>query len=107
MEVFSIVLAQHLHQEDHVHLQVSCVCVFVRVCLCICMCTRVCGGGTHMCMGRSVCVWAGGRGYTHMCMDVCAACVCLWDGVGVHTRVYMCVRNTACVYVFVEHRVYS
>ena len=39
-----------------------------------------------------------------MCMDVRAACMCLWDGVGVHAHVYMCVRNIACVYVFVEHR---
>ena len=39
-----------------------------------------------MCMGRSVCV--GGGGYTHMCMDVRAACMCLWDGVGVHAHVF-------------------
>ena len=71
--------------------------------------THTCGGPTHMCMGRSVCVCVcvcvgGGQG---MCMDVRAARACLWDGVGVHAHVYMCVRNTACVYVFVEHRVSS
>ena len=33
-----------------------------------------------------------------MCMDVRAACVCLWDGVGVHAHVYMYARNIECVY---------
>ena len=73
------------------------------------VCAHVCvwggGGGGRTCVWVGMCVWGGG--YTHMCMDVCAACVCLWDGVGVHAHVYICVRNTACVYVFVEHRVYS
>ena len=49
------------------------------------------GGGAHMCMGRNVCVCGGGGGYTHMCMDVRAACVCLWDGVGVHAHVLYCI----------------
>ena len=44
----------------------------------------------------------------HLCMDVRAARACLWDGVGVHAHVYMCVRtDTACVHVFVEHMVSS
>ena len=83
------------------------LCVFVRVGLCIRLCTRVCvcGGGvlrTCVWVGVRVCVCR--RGYMHMCIDVRAARTCLWDGVGVHAHVYMCVHNTACVHVFVEHR---
>ena len=80
------------------------------------------GGGTHMCtMGRSVCVWGGGARTCVLWVGVC-----VWGG-GVHAHVYGCARcmrvsvgwgggartcvhvcaQSACLYVFVEHRVYS
>ena len=39
----------------------------------------------------------GGGGFTHMCMDVRAANVCLWDGVGVHAHVHVCAQYRMCV----------
>ena len=74
------------------------------LCVCVSVCAHVCvwGGGTHMCMGRNVCVGGGTRtcvwmcalhacvcgmgwGCTHMCTCVCAI-----------QHVCMCSLNTGC-----------
>ena len=74
------------------------LCVCVRACVFVYLCVHTCvgGGGTHMCMGRSV--WGGG---VHAHVYGCARCMRVsvgWGG-GARTCVHVCAQYSMCVCV--------
>ena len=77
------------------------VCVCSCVCVCVSVCAHVCvwGGGTHMCMGRNVCVCGGGGVHAHV--YGCARCMRVSVGWGGAARicVHVCAQYSMCVCV--------